>query len=267
MYKIPIVVLFSVLMLGMPSVYDKAFAGPPGNPIDIVFIIDNSSSMGGEIADVKANIASMNTDLVNANVDAKYGLVRIGGPNPGGHFLQDITDFATFNAVLVTLFANAGNPEAGSVGVNVAFANMNFRGGNVPVCFVLLTDEDDDSSNADFLTAKASLVNSGTVLTLVGALGAGNTAATYSVLAADSGGEQIAISAFQSNPVDVLNAIRDKIIEQSKPPVAVGGELLSIDTAALLIAGIQANLAWMIVPALLATGTGLVLLRKRLNIF
>jgi hypothetical protein len=46
----------------------------------------------------------------------------------------------------------------------------------------------------------------------------------------------------------------------------VGGELLAIDASALLIAGIEANLAWMIVPALLATGTGIVLLRKRLNI-
>jgi len=265
--KLPVVILFSGLMLGMPSVYDEAFAGP-ASPIDIVFIIDNSASMAGEIADVKANIGTMNTDLVNANVDPRYGLVRIGGPVPGGHFLSDITDFATFNAALAPLIANAGNPEAGSVGVNVAFANTNFRGGNVPICIVLITDEDDDSSNADFVAAQLNLANSGAVLTLVGALGVGNTAATYSVLASGSGGDEFTIASFQADAAAVLAAITAKVItqaEEADPPV-VAGELLAIDTTALLIAGIQANLAWMIVPALLATGTGIVLLRNRLNI-
>ena len=283
MIKIPIVVLFSVLMLGMPGVYEKAFAGGGGSPIDIVFIIDNSVSMGGEIADVKANILAMDTDLVNAGVDPLYGLVRVGGPfspnsgEDGAHFLQDLTDFTTFTAggsPFQLLTANAGNPEAGSNGVIVAMDQMSFRGGGVPICVILITDEDDDSdldgNNAgpwpQNVQALADLqaTDPDAVLTLVGALTAGNTASTYSVLASTTGGDQIPITTFQNDASGVIAAITDKIIEQALP---VGGEILSIDTTSLLIAGIQANLAWMIVPALLATGTGVVLLRKRLNIF
>ncbi len=284
MFKIPIVVLFSVLMLGMPGVYEKAFAGG-GNPIDVVFLIDNSLSMANDIAEVKARIGDIDTALVGAGVDPLYGLVRFGGPpapnsgEVGAHFLQDLTDFTTFTAggsPFQTLLANAGNPESGSNAAIVAMAQMSFRGNGVPICVILITDEDDDSDgdgnnagpwpqNVQALLDLQS-TDPDAVLTLVGNLGAGNTASTYSVLASMTGGIEDTIANFRSDPATVLAGITDKIIEQAMMR-GVGGEILSIDATALLIAGIQANLAWMIVPALLATGTGVVLLRKRLNIF
>ena len=267
MNKLPVLILFSAIMLGMPSVYDEAFADHPQNPIDVVFIIDNSASMGQEIADVKANIVQMNDDLEAGHADARYGLVRIGGPNPGGHFLTDISTFTVFNMAggpFQLLVATAGNPESGSVGVNVAFSNMNFRGGNVPICIVLLTDEDDDSSAVAFAAAVANLAaNPSAVFTLVGVPGVGNTDARYGVLASNSGGDVFTIASFQNDPAAVLAAISDKIIEQAEN-VAVGGEIIPINTSALLLAGVQSVSMWMIPVVIAGAGIGVfVIMRSR----
>jgi len=43
----------------------------------------------------------------------------------------------------------------------------------------------------------------------------------------------------------------------------VGGEYLTIDTAALLLAGMQTNLAWIVPVALSAVGIGVILVRKK----
>jgi len=44
---------------------------------------------------------------------------------------------------------------------------------------------------------------------------------------------------------------------------AIGGEIISIDTTALLLAGVQTNLAWIIPLALSGIGIGMVLVRKK----
>jgi hypothetical protein len=167
---------------------------------DIVFLIDNSLSMGGEIADVKARIGDFDTAMVNASIDAHYGLVRVGGGNPGAHFLQDLVNFATFTMAgspFQNLSANAGNPESGSVGVNVALTSTTFRANSVKN-LILITDEDDDSSLADFNTANAALGAADALFNYIGALNAGNTQTRYQVLADNHGGIGFDITQFQN---------------------------------------------------------------------
>jgi len=53
-----------------------------------------------------------------------------------------------------------------------------------------------------------------------------------------------------------------KLKETNTPTKLVGGKILQLDKAALLIAGVQTNLAWLI-PVLLAAGIGLVLVKRR----
>jgi len=48
-----------------------------------------------------------------------------------------------------------------------------------------------------------------------------------------------------------------------QPPGGVGGELIPIDTRALLLYGVQTNLAWIVPVASSAVGIGLVLARKK----
>lgn len=194
---------------------------------DIVFLIDNSASMGGEIADVKARIGDFNTAMTNAGIDANYGLVRVGGPNPGGHFLQDLVDFATFTMAgspFQTLSANAGNPEAGSVAVNVALSQTTFRANSVKN-LILITDEDDDSSVAAFNQADSGLGAANALFNYIGALNAGNTQQRYQVLADNHGGIGFDISQFQ-NPQTAdaffINFTNTKVQEIiSQPPNGV----------------------------------------------
>ena len=62
---------------------------------DIVWVIDTSGSMGGDIAEVKARILEFDTVMTSNGIDARYGAVRFGGT---ASLIQDITDFATFTA-------------------------------------------------------------------------------------------------------------------------------------------------------------------------
>jgi len=99
------------------------------------------------------------------------------------------------------------------------------------------------------------------VFTLVGVPGVGNTDARYGVLASTSGGDVFTIASFNSDPAAVLAAISDKIIVQAQP---VGGELLAIDTTALLLAGVQSISMWMIPVVISGAGIGMfVIMRSR----
>lgn len=53
-------------------------------PLDIVFVIDNSGSMGNEITTVKNKIKSFSAGLKERNFDVSYNLITFGGPQDGG---------------------------------------------------------------------------------------------------------------------------------------------------------------------------------------
>lgn len=134
---------------------------------DFVFIIDASSSMGGEIAAVKNGLGSFVASLDTSEVDARFAIVLFGGAP------EIILDFTTDQAITEAAFdlisvggAVAGvhnnhnaNPEAGleairivldSAGTNYLFRNN--VGGSGPLAFrpdarknlILVTDENSD---------------------------------------------------------------------------------------------------------------------------
>lgn len=134
---------------------------------DFVFIIDASSSMGGEIAAVKNGLGSFVASLDTSEVDARFAIVLFGGAP------EIIQDFTTDQAITEAAFdlisvsgAVAGvhnnhnaNPEAGleairivldSAGTNYLFRNN--VGGSGPLAFrpdarknlILVTDENSD---------------------------------------------------------------------------------------------------------------------------
>lgn len=134
---------------------------------DIVFMIDATASMGGEIAGVKAGFAGFVNDLAIQNVDARYAIVVYGGAP------ELILDF-TSNAALaisrmneVSIGANAPfqnnhnfNPEAGLEAIRMVLGAapnsnlvnnnitedgmLNFRAG-ARKNLILATDEDSDN--------------------------------------------------------------------------------------------------------------------------
>lgn len=117
---------------------------------DIVFLIDTSGSMGGEITSVRNNCVAFADALTASGIDYRLGLVRFGnyyGANPGivGGGLTD--DAEVFKSWVSTLNASGGY-EPGYQAINLAIQNFNFRLGTQKV-FILITDEDSDGSLAN----------------------------------------------------------------------------------------------------------------------
>lgn len=202
------------------AVFIMGIAGAPAKSAiiaDIIWIIDDSISMGGDIAQVRNRILQFDTEMTNAGIDANYGLVRFGGnsgipasysTNSGRYGATDriatmehqLSDFAAFaSGFLSTMTAPTRTQEPGSKGVVVAFDEINFRAGSVKN-IILVTDEDDDSSNTDFLLADQLLTDNDALFNFIGVPGTGNTNSRYGQLAADHGGAAFNIASFRSDP-------------------------------------------------------------------
>jgi len=67
------------------------------------------------------------------------------------------------------------------------------------------------------------------------------------------------VTPFTGSPVNVIQKIW---IETGSEMIMIGGELLSLDTTALLLAGAQMNAAWLIPVIVVAIGFAIVIARK-----
>ncbi len=134
---------------------------------DFVFMVDATSSMGGEIAGVRAGFSTFVGNLNAATVDARFAVVVYGGS-------PELTlDFTSSGAAAqtalnnITIGANAGiqnnhnaNPEAGLEVIRMvlgAAPNSNLDNNNIPQDgilnfradarknLILVTDEDADT--------------------------------------------------------------------------------------------------------------------------
>ena len=152
---------------------------------DIVFVIDESGSMGNEIQTVKDNVGNLIDELNNQGVDYQLGLVGFGGyeyyiSNP--RVITKLTDSeADFRDGLDQLMTYPGGHEPGSdattLGLSSDMEAPNYFREDAGTCVILLTDEDDDSAN----TASALTALSAKSAIFYGIVqeGFGNTAATY----------------------------------------------------------------------------------------
>ena len=173
---------------------------------DIMWIIDTSVSMNPDIQDIKSRMQQFNNAMVNAGIDAHYGLTEFGGVSDNGNtngtasLFQNIVDFNAFvnGTPFANLNAQLGSVERGSLAVTTALNNATFRPGSV-INLILVTDEDDDSSLAQFLAADAALTQFGALFNFIGVPGTGNTDARYGTLAANHGGAPFNINDFRNN--------------------------------------------------------------------
>jgi hypothetical protein len=143
--------------------------------VDFVFVIDVTSSMGGEIAGVRNGFAQFVSDLNTAGVDARYGVVLFGDApelyldmtsdaTVAQNYLGDIT-IGPNNSDPIKHLNHNSNPEAGLEAIRAALgdaaaetytaARWRPYTGNTtdPIAFrddaqiniILATDEDSDS--------------------------------------------------------------------------------------------------------------------------
>lgn len=177
---------------------------------DVVFLIDNSGSMGAAIATLVSQLLTFDQEMQNANIDANYGLVQFPRPSSNApQQTQDIVDFATFTAPGSPFLniAITGAIENGSEAVSEALNNFdpsttfNFRPGARQV-MIMLTNEDDDSNNAAFNTALADLLANNALFYAICTLPpftSDNTLQTYGVMATSTGGQLFSLNQFQNN--------------------------------------------------------------------
>lgn len=151
---------------------------------DVVFLVDESGSMGGEHAWLSNMIASLESGLVGegvgSSVSNRYSLVGFGGSSfinhldPHAHDMDSVTagtqewgsstDFAAATSTLVT----NGGTEDGWSALDWAMNNLSYRA-DAAVNFVLVTDEDRDNTNAALNKAGllAGLSNKNALLNVV----------------------------------------------------------------------------------------------------
>lgn len=140
---------------------------------DVVFIVDESGSMGGEHAWLSSMVTNLETGLVSAGwTGNRYALVGFGGSSPHysphGHAVggSDWGTAAQFSTATTTLVTNGGI-EDGWAAMAYALSNYTFTGNAVN--FVLVTDEDRDNTDStlSYTNVLASLTKQGVILNAV----------------------------------------------------------------------------------------------------
>ncbi len=179
---------------------------------DIVWVVDTSGSMGGDIAQVKQRITEFDAVMLANGIDARYGLVRFGG---AASLIQDITSFSDFTRAggpFQILTANGGGTEDGSAALQTALG-ASFRNDAVRN-LILVTDEDDDvpANRAALQTA----LDATAIDELVNIIGnPGNDSNNYyRNLAPANGGKFFNILDFRSDPAPFFtNFVQTKVVE------------------------------------------------------
>lgn len=143
---------------------------------DIIFVVDESGSMGGEHAWLGNMVTSLDSELSAAGVTGnRFGLVGFGKSSTGGgHLGRTINvgggDFGTaaqLAAATSSLLLN-GSFEDGYSGLDFARQNYQFRN-NAAINYILVTDEDRDNGNnaLTYASMLSSLTSQGALLNAV----------------------------------------------------------------------------------------------------
>ncbi|NGP89665.1 S8 family serine peptidase [Fodinibius halophilus] len=140
---------------------------------DVVFIVDNSGSMGSEQQEVIDNIIAFVDTLKNRGVDFALGLTRYGqsgqgtlGLTYGGPIFEDggalTTDASYFKNDVLARNVTSGSSEPGFLSIEKSISNFSFRPGSQRV-FVIITDERPGQSSLSDETSAINAAVSGDV--------------------------------------------------------------------------------------------------------
>ncbi|MEO0740716.1 MAG: T9SS type A sorting domain-containing protein [Bacteroidota bacterium] len=136
--------------------------------VDIVFIIDNSGSLGDEQAAVEDNVTDFVNDLADAGVNFALGLTRYGASANGGNpIIENGGNLTTDeNFFLNTVYPRNtidGSFEPGFEAIVASTTGYNFRPGAQRV-FIIVTDETPFQGPTTQAEAQTALVNTSTTL-------------------------------------------------------------------------------------------------------
>ncbi len=110
---------------------------------DVVFVVDESGSMGGEHTWISGMVADLDSALNAANVTQNtYSLIGFGDANIDPNLYLNAGTAGDFQTATNFLKTNGGT-EDGYDGIEYGFSNLTFRS-NAALNVVLITDEDRD---------------------------------------------------------------------------------------------------------------------------
>ena len=188
---------------------------------DVVVILDESGSMGDEIANIRENISSM-VAQTSERIDARYALVGFGGGVPGVPPNEPftLTDFTTASGMTAALqhsgaFAgNGGGYEMGLDATTYAMTKVTGYRDDAATCAIVISDEppsfrldeaSDLRSATDALAAHRArwfgvVATADPIVRRTYGPGIGSLAAT-------TGGATVPIGEFRRHPMSVLTAM------------------------------------------------------------
>jgi hypothetical protein len=206
-----------------------AFSASAAIRTDIVFVVDESGSMGSVQANLRNNIGAFANILSGGGVDATYALVGYGNAQVAPRILTNFTDPTTFATAAQGLQISGGT-EPGYTAIAFALngidnqANtLNYRANSLKN-IILLTDE---PSNGDFgqcsagrcvggVAANATNVdtllkdNDALLNSVLSTFPTGSTVNSYGALTTNNGGIVFNLSLFgSSNPAVVEAFVQD----------------------------------------------------------
>lgn len=187
---------------------------------DIVFVVDESGSMGSAQQNLKNNIGLFASILQGTGqVDARFGLVGYGDSNYAPRMVSDFTNPATFQVAANTLTTNGPRYEPGYAAT--AFALNSIDGqtdlfsyrSNAVKNIIIITDEPNNPGDSSaYGTVGGSNVSAPLLDQLLtnnnalynGILSGSNTNASYSSLILGHGGNIFNLNSFTSSNQSVV---------------------------------------------------------------
>ncbi|WMC10520.1 VWA domain-containing protein [Oceanimonas pelagia] len=198
-----------------------ACGGVYAQGIDVVFKIDESGSMGGEIADVKANVVTIFNALpAGSHVGlVGYGSSKSGhGTSQAPHLHSPLTtDSTAFQTAVNELVANGGFEEGYRAVVESATDtvdgdSLGFTG--APYCNILITDETPAQGTVTRQNAIDAMTAEGGIFFGIMPSGLFTEAQP---LADATGGQLFNLASFQEDATPVLEAVLTACVAAAAP--------------------------------------------------
>jgi len=266
---------------------------PQCGNVELMFVLDDTGSMGGTLANIGAGAISIVNTVEAALIpgaDASYGVITF---KDNVNVVQPLdTDETLTIAILGSLVATGGDgsPEASDMAKQTAIdalpagitldqdgaattiiggMTVPYSTGNPQVTKVgiLITDNPPGGGNdAGSVNDDQHLSDLGTQSAGLGIVwhdlirGTTSSDAFFMADAVNSGGTFTTIN---SDGTGVADAIIDIITDPDF--CVIGGEMLQIDSTALLLAGLQGSVIWMLPVLAGAAGVGAYYIKTRMN--